>query len=56
MGVLFSELFLPSEVSLLWVEAEVAGLLLIVLSVEAITDVSFICLTVGSVELFSVLG
>ena len=54
MGILFSELFLLFDVSLFWVEVEDGGLLLIVLSVEAITDVSFICLTVGAVELFSV--
>ena len=36
MGVLFSELFLLFEVSLLWVEVEDGVLLLIVFSVDAI--------------------
>ena len=54
MVILFSELFLPSEVSLLWVEVEDGGLLLIVLSVETSSDVLFISRTEGAVELFSV--
>ena len=54
MEILFSEFFLLFEVPLLWVEVEVAGLLLIVLSLEEITDLSLICLTVVAVEVFSV--
>ena len=54
MEILFSELFLLFEVSLLWVEVEVSGLLLIVLSVEAIGDVLFISLAEGAVRIFSV--
>ena len=50
MGILFSELFLLFEVSLLWVEVEDGGLLLIVLSVEAISDVLFISLAEGAVR------
>ena len=44
MVILFSELFLLFEVSLFWVEVEDGGLLLIVLSVEAISDVLFMFL------------
>ena len=44
MGILFSELFLLFEVSLFWVEAEDGRLLLIVLSMEASSDVLFISL------------
>ena len=54
MGILFSELFLPSEVSLLWVEVEDGVLLLIVFSVEAISDVLFSSLAEGAVRIFSV--
>ena len=54
MEILFSELFLLFEVSLLWVKVEVSGLLLIVLSIEAISDVLFISLAEGAVRIFSV--
>ena len=55
MGILFSELFLLFDVSLFWVEVEDGGLLLIVLSKEALSDVLlFISWTEGAVELFSV--
>ena len=54
MVILFSELFLLFEVSLFWVEVVGGGLLLIVLSVEAISDVLFISLAEGAVEVFSV--
>ena len=40
--------------SLFWVEIEDEGLLLIVLSIEASSDVLFISWTEGAVELFSV--
>ena len=55
MGILFSELFLLFEVSLLWVEVEDGGLLLIVLSVEAIGDVLFISLQKVPLEYFLLL-
>ena len=42
MEILPSELFLLFEVSLFWVEIEDEGLLLIVLSIEASSDVLFI--------------
>ena len=54
MGILFSEPFLLFEVSLFWAEVEDWGLLLIVLSVEASSDVSFSSLAEGAVEVFSV--
>ena len=55
MEILFSELFLLFEVSLVWVKVEDEGLLLIVLSVEAIGDVLFIPLAEGAVEYFLLL-
>ena len=54
MVILFSELFLLFEVSLVWVRGRGGGLLLIVLSVEAISDVLFISLAEGAVRIFSV--
>ena len=50
MVILFSELFLLFEVSLFWVEVVGDGLLLIVLSVEALSDVLFISWTEGAVR------
>ena len=49
MEILPSELFLLFEVSLFWVEIEDEGLLLIVLSIEASSDVLFISWTDGAV-------
>ena len=54
MVILFSELFLLFEVSLSCVKVEVGGLLLIVLSVGAISDVLFIFSAEGAVRIFSV--
>jgi hypothetical protein len=47
MEILFSELFLIFEVSLVWEDAELAGFSLILLSVEPVSDVLFIFLVVG---------
>ena len=47
MEILSSELFLLFGVSLFWVEIEDEGLLLIVLSIEASSDVLFISLALN---------
>ena len=54
MEILLSELLLLFEVSLAWVEVVADGLLLIVVSVEEISDVLFSSLAVGDSEAFSV--